>query len=237
MTMPEMQAAITNAGKYIDILAFDCCNMAAIEVVYQASLTGLVGMLVGSEETIPMNGFPYDLMLIPVALDPSRTREQVAVDMVEGWAQYYDPLSWATTVNLAAVNVTMISGSIGTVQTWCAKMYADLALYKKSYKTDVSNSYIAWATYYHVDLADLCDKIVADATIKDATLKTASTNLAILIDAAVLDVQSGSGADAARGMTLYWRVRSDWKTYSVAYHEVAFAIDMNWYNFLVAYNA
>lgn len=237
ITMPEFRSALVDAGEFIDVLSFDCCNMAAIEVVYQASLTGLVGMLVGSEETIPMNGFPYDLMLIPVALDPSRTREQVAVDMVEGWAQYYDPLSWATTVNLAAVNVTMISGSIGTVQTWCAKMYADLALYKKSYKTDVSNSYIAWATYYHVDLADLCDKIVADATIKDATLKTASTNLAILIDAAVLDVQSGSGADAARGMTLYWGVRSDWKTYSVAYHEVAFAIDMNWYNFLVAYNA
>jgi hypothetical protein len=235
--MPEMQAAITNAGKYIDILAFDCCNMAAIEVVYQASLTGLVGVLVGSEETIPMNGFPYDLMLIPVALDPSRTREQVAVDMVEDWAQYYDPRSWATTVNLAAVNVTMISGSIGTVQTWCAKMYEDLALYKKSYKTDVSNSYIAWATYYHVDMADLCDKIVADATIKDATLKTASTNLATLIDAAVLDVQSGSGAEAARGMTLYWGVRSDWKTHSVAYQDVAFAVDMNWYNFLVAYNA
>jgi hypothetical protein len=73
--------------------------------------------------------------------------------------------------------------------------------------------------------------------VTDATIKDASTNLATLIDAAVLDVQSGSGAEAARRMTLYLGVRSDWKTYSVAYHEVAFAIDMNWYNFLVAYNA
>jgi hypothetical protein len=237
ITMPEMQSAIQNAGVYIDILAFDCCNMASIEVIYQASLTNLVGLLVGSEETIPMNGFPYDLMLTPVANDPSRTPQQVAVDMVEGWAMYYDPLSWATTVNLAAIDVVMIGQSSGTLQTWCNLMYSDMGLYKKNYKNALSNCYIAWATYYHPDLADLGDALLADSGIKDAALRTATANMIALIDNAVLDVQSGSGAGDARGVTIWWGVRSDWKTYSVAYHDVAFAINMNWWAFLSLYNA
>lgn len=237
ITMPEMQAAIQSAGKYIDILAFDCCNMAAIEVVYQAGLTGLVGNIVASEETIPMNGFPYDLMLTPVANDPARSPSQVAVDMVNGWAAYYDPLTWASTVNLAAINVNTVMQSIGTIDAWCDRMYLDLAQYKKSYKTDLSNSYSAWGTYYHVDMADLCDVIAADATIKDATLKTLSTSVSALIDDAVLAVDNGAGNGDCRGITLWWASKSDWKTYKAAYQTVAFAIDMNWYAFLAAYNA
>ena len=94
ITMPEFQAALTSAGVYIDVMSFDCCNMAAIEVVYQTSLTGMVDNMVASEETIPMNGFPYDLMFTPLANDALRTPDQVAVDMVNGWAAYYDPLNW-----------------------------------------------------------------------------------------------------------------------------------------------
>lgn len=237
ITMPEMQAAIQSAGVYIDIFAFDCCNMAAVEVVYQAGLTGLVGHIVASEETIPMNGFPYDLMLTPLANDPSRTPAQVAVDMVDGWAAYYDPLTWASTVNLAAIDVGTLMQSIGTIDAWCDRMYADLAQYKKSYKNDLSASYCAWATSYHVDMADLCDHIAADATIKDATLKSMSTSVSALVDDAVLAVESGPNAGKCRGMTLYWGVRGDWKTYGPAYAGVAFAMDMGWYAFLAAYNA
>lgn len=237
ITMPEMQAAIENAGVYIDILAFDCCNMASVEVVYQASLTGLVGILVGSEETIPMNGFPYDLMLTPLALDESRTPQQVAVDMVEGWAAYYDPLSWATTVNLAAIDVATIGAGAATLQTWSSLMHQDLAIYKKNYKNDVRDSYVAWATLYHVDLADLAETLIADSGIKDAALKTASANVVALIDSAVLDVQSGQGAEDSRGLTLWWGVRSDWTMYSTAYTDVAYAIDMGWWAFLSSYNA
>jgi hypothetical protein len=75
------------------------------------------------------------------------------------------------------------------------------------------------------------------AGIKDAALRTATANMIALIDNAVLDVQSGSGAGDARGVTIWWGVRSDWKTYSVACHDVAFTINMNWWAFLSLYNA
>ncbi len=236
ITMDELQTAIEGAGAFIDILSFDACNMAAVEVVYEVAETGLVDLMVASEETIPENGFPYDLMWTQVAQDPTRTPEQVAVDMVDGWVAYYAPLSWATTVGLSAIDVGVIGSSIATLDTWVAEMHANLGAYAKYYKTALRDSYAAWATYKHVDMADLGDTLLANSKISDADLRTATANMVALVDNAVLAVWGGQGAEDARGLTIWWGVRGDWSAYSSAYAEVDFAVDLGWYDFLVDYN-
>jgi hypothetical protein len=236
ITMDELQTAIEGAGVFIDILSFDACNMAAVEVVYEVAQTGLVDLMVASEDTIPENGFPYDLMWTQVAQDPTRTPVQVAVDMVDGWAAYYDPLSWATTVGLSAIDVGVIGSSIATLDTWIAEMHANLGAYAKYYKTALSDAYSAWATYKHVDMADLGDTLLANSKISDADLRTATANMVALVDSAVLALSVGSGAEDARGLTIWWGVRGDWSFYSPAYAEVDFAVDLGWYDFLVDYN-
>ncbi len=236
ITMPELQAALVNAGVYVDVLSFDCCNMAAIEVVYQVSLTGMVDNMVASEETIPMNGFPYDLMFTTLANNPVRTPDQVACDMVAGWAAYYDPLNWAQTVALSAVDVASIGAQSQIFDNWVALMRADLAIYKKSYKNALSNAYCAWATSEHVDMADLGEWLLADTKIKDAALKAATSAMVVAIDSSVLAFDNGPGAAACHGLTLWWGVGGDWTTYKLAYTEVAFAMDTGWHAFLTAYN-
>lgn len=236
ITMPELESAITNAGVDIDILSFDACNMAAVEVVYQISLTGLVDYMVASEETIPMNGFPYDLMLTPLANDAARTPDQVAVDMVDGWAQYYDPLNWATTVGLSAIDVVSAGQSMPVLQTWCAEMYDNLGAYKRSYKNAIGSAYCAWATSKHLDLADLGEWLLADTKIMDADLRVAISAMVAAVDSAVLAVESGKGAEACHGMTIWWGLKGDWGMYSEAYLDVAFCQDTVWWDFLDDYN-
>jgi len=236
ITMDELQTAIEGAAVNIDILSFDACNMAAVEVVYEVAQTGLVDLLVASEETIPMNGFPYDLMWTPVLQDSSRTPSQVAVDMVDGWEAYYAPLSWATTVGLSAVDVATIGSSATILDTWVAEMHANLGAYARYYKTALRDAYSAWATYVHVDMADLGDTLLANSKIKDADLRTATANMVALVDSAVLAVWGGQGAEDSRGLTIWWGVRGDWSFYSPAFAEVYFAVDTGWYDFLVDYN-
>jgi hypothetical protein len=236
ITMDELQTAIEGAGVFIDILSFDACNMAAVEVVYEIAQTGLVDLMVASEETIPENGFPYDLMWTQVAQDPTRTPAQVAVDMVDGWEAYYAPLSWATTVGLSAIDVGVIGSSIATLDTWVAEMHANLGAYAKYYKTALRDAYAAWATYIHVDVADLGDLLLANSKISDADLRTATANMVALVDSAVLAVWGGQGAEDSRGLTIWWGVRGDWSFYSPAYAEVDFAVDLGWYDFLADYN-
>ncbi|MCJ7488586.1 MAG: clostripain-related cysteine peptidase [Thermoplasmata archaeon] len=237
ITMPELQAAIEGAGVSVDILGFDACNMAAIEVVWQVSLTGLVDILVGSEETIPMNGFPYDLMFTSVADDPSRTPTQVATDMVDGWAAYYDPLTWAQSVGLSATDVQSIGQQSSAFVDWAAAMHANLGSYAREYKKAIRDTYSAYATNKHLDMADLGDNILANSKISNAALRTATAAIVTAIDSSVIASCTGDWASACRGLTIWWGLTSDWDYSGPAYLvEVAFAIDTGWGAFLEDYN-
>jgi hypothetical protein len=236
ITMPAFQKAIEDAGVYIDILAFDACNMASVEVVYQVSLTGLVGIVVASEESVPTTGFPYDLMLGPTALDPSRTPAQFATDMVAGFEAFYAPQTWASTVALSAVDVGAIAASADTLISWGEAMYRCLPLYESNYKQALSDSYYAWATHYHVDIADLGDSLLADSAIVDARLRSVTDEMVDALDGATIAFWGGRAAEDSRGLTLWWANGGDWKYYADAYHDVQFAIDTEWWDLLYAYN-
>jgi hypothetical protein len=234
ITMPAFQAAIENAGVYIDVLAFDACNMASLEVAYQVSLTGLVGIMVGSEESVPTTGYPYDTMFMPTALDTSRSPSEMATDMVLAFEEFYAPQTWASTVALSAVDVQAIADATGVLQSWASEMHACLPEYVDYYKLDLRASYFAWCTHYHVDIADFGDTILADEAITDEALKTATTDMVAAIDGSVI---ANWGADEeSRGLTLWWGYGGDWRLYSDAYAEVAFAIDMGWWDLLDDYN-
>ena len=236
ITMPELQAAIEGAGVFIDILAFDACNMAAVEVVYQLALTDLVGIVVASEESIPLNGFPYDLMLTPVAEDPTRTPEQVATDMVNGWGEFYGPETWAKTNCLSATDALSIGMQSSALGDWCAAMHDNLEAYKWNYKSDLKAAYSAWATCEHVDLGDLCVQLLADEGITDETLRATTSAVAGVIESSVIAYWNADEVAACTGLTLYWGLAGDWMAYGDAYAEVAFSQDTGWWLFLDEYN-
>ena len=236
ITMPAFQMAIEDAGVHIDVLAFDACNMAAVEVVYQVSLTGLVEIVVASEESVPTTGFPYDLMLMPASLDPSRSPVQLASDMVAGFEAFYAPQTWASTVALSAVSVPAIAASAETLSAWANSMYSCLPMYASNYKQAVSEAYYAWATHYHVDIADFGDALLADASITDDNLRASTAAMVSAMDGSVIASWGGRAAEDSRGMTIWWANGGDWKYYSDAYAEVAFAIDMGWWALLDEYN-
>ncbi|UCE91912.1 MAG: hypothetical protein JSV90_01835 [Methanobacteriota archaeon] len=236
ITMPELQAAVEGAGVFIDVLAFDACNMASIEVVYQMSLTNQVGILVGSEESIPLDGYPYDLMLTPLAEDPSRTPEQLAADMVSGWGEFYGPETWAKTNCLSATDVRSLGMQGAVLEDWCRAMHDRLDEYEWNYKSALKASISAWATCEHVDVGDLCVQLLADDGITDEALRTATVSVADTIGSSVIAFWNAEEVAAFTGLTLYWGLAGDWTTYSDAYAEVAFAEDTGWWLFLDEYN-
>ncbi len=233
--MNEMKAAIEGANVHIDILSFDACNMGNIEVAYEAYTTGLVDYMVGSEESVPFDGYPYDFMWTPVANDESRTPAQVCVDMVEGWGQYYDQTSF-TTVNLGAVDVSAIGASAAVFENWCGLMHDNLAAYAKLYATALKNAYSAWATKTFVDMADLGDTLLADNKFSNAELRAATTAMVAAVDNAVLAVHSCDALPDARGLTLWWGQKGDWRYYGPMYLDTQWAVDMGWYDFLADFN-
>ena len=239
ITLQEMEDAIVGAGVYIDILAFDACSCSSIEMAYQAAQTGLVELLVASEELVAGDGFPYDLMFTPVALDPSRTPDQVAADMVDGWIQAYEPLSWAWYCTLGVVDVMEIADGLDVLTDWVAQMTDGLLDYTYNYRIALRDSYyVSCGSHYQVDMVDLGRHLMDDPELaEDIELMEATQAMMDLIEGAVKYVYNTDTTAACGGVSIYWGSHNDaWKIHYEEYCTVSFADDTGWGEFLVLYN-
>jgi hypothetical protein len=235
--LDELKSAIVDAGAYIDILSCDACSMSSVETLYTVSLTGLVDIVVASLETVAGDGFPYDFMFTPVALDPTRTPDQVASDMIDGWAQYYDPQSQYFYATLGAVSLSSLAQSMSTVDAWCDAIHANLDAYYKAYKSALRNTYSVFYTKYQVDMVDLGNQLLANSKITDTALRALTQDMITAVEDAVLYLDNAPNTMMCGGITLWWGTGSDWSSWSSVYAGLDFPAYTGWYDFLVDYNS
>jgi len=235
--LDELKSAVVDAGAYIDIFSCDACSMSSVETLYTLSLTGLVDIVVASLETVAGDGFPYDFMFTPVALDPARTPDQVAADMIDGWAQYYDPQSEYFYATLGAVSLSSLSQSMSTVDAWCDAIHANLDEFYRAYKSVVRDTYSVFYTKYQVDMVDLGNQLLASSKITDATLKALTEDMIAAVEDAVLYLDDAPNTVMCGGITLWWGTSTEWNWYSDVYAGLDFPAATGWYDFLVDYNS
>ncbi len=240
ITLDEMHDAIVGAGVYIDILAFDACSCSSIEMSYEAAMTGLVELLVASEELVAGDGFPYDAMFTPLAMGESSTPDEVAFDMVDGWISSYEPLPWSWYCTLGVVDVMEIAEGIGVIEAWVEQMADGLPAYIPSYRKALTDSYyVSCGSHYQVDMVDLGRHLVDDPVVgKDKPLVEATEAMIALIEGAVKYVYNTDTTAACGGVSIYWGSHNqNWRVLYPTYLEVPFAADTGWGEFLFTYNA
>ena len=237
LTILKLRTAIARVAVPIDVLTFDCCNMADIDAVYDIGLTGLVKYVVADEEEVDQDGIPYDNALRPLIDDPSLTPEQVANDTVTGWGRYYRSVRCQNWDSLSSIDVSTVMDAAPDLTAWVARLHADLGQYKARYQAALHHSFFA-SESWQVDLADVASRLANDPKIADTTLKTLSATVAANVRAATLNLWDGSYASAFTGMTLWWGTRGEWTYYRGDYaKQVAFGHQTGWLSFLKAYNA
>lgn len=96
---------LQEAGK-VDILGFDACLMNMAEVAYEVKDQAAV--IVGSEETIPGLGYPYDLFLGAMAKKPAMSNEETGALMVEAFKLFYEKMN--KNVQLSALRSAKLEG-------------------------------------------------------------------------------------------------------------------------------
>ena len=74
-------------GKGVDLLAFDACNMATIEVAYE--LRDAVPYIVASETTEPYDGLPYKMFISDMISTPEISARDLAAKIVHEYVLYY----------------------------------------------------------------------------------------------------------------------------------------------------
>ncbi len=101
----QIGKVLQEAGK-VDILAFDACLMQMAEVAYEVKDQAQV--IVGSEETVPGQGYPYALFLGAMTKKPGMSTEETGALMVEAYKMFYEKSG--KNVQLSALRTSKLAG-------------------------------------------------------------------------------------------------------------------------------
>ncbi|UCE92183.1 MAG: hypothetical protein JSV90_03360 [Methanobacteriota archaeon] len=235
----EMREAIVGAGVDIDILGFDACMCACIETAYEAAASELVDLMVASEELVDYDGFPYDLMFTPLALDPEKTAIDVAFDMVDGWAAHYSENEWAWFATLGVIDVSVILDGIDAIDDWTEGMLEGLPEHLTDYKSALrDSSSVSCVSHYQADMVDLGRHLLAlDSVAEDTELAEAIQTMMDCIDEAILYVYNPERKADSTGLSILWAIHDAWSNSAENYALwTSFAVDTSWPEFLTQYN-
>ena len=231
--MVELESAFTSAGEVVDLLAFDACNMAMMEVAYALSLTELVQFMVASEEYGPGDGLPLDDILTTLVSDPSMTPQELGAVMVDEWSTHYGKTNGGR-MTLASIDIAEFGARMGTFGNWTAKMLDMLPSYEDYYQDAVQRAHTMTAYPYFVDVFDLAYHLLDEEDITDPTLISLTTQIRTDVQAYVADFWGGPKMDDCGGVTMYWAQDNDWGWYGADYLDTQFASDTGWGDFLTA---
>ncbi len=215
-------------GRPLDIIGFDACLMAMMEVDYQIMSTARYA--VGSEEEEPGNGWPYDRVLKALAQKPAMTPDELARTVVTQYAASY---SAGDGVTLAAVDL----GQSDSLAVAVGKLGQSLlGLVGNRSKGTLLSAVRAKVQEYsapyddYVDLVDLCDglqRLLGDAAVTKAcaAVKQAAAKM-VLASAA-----KGSAVARSHGISIYFPKHK----VCALYAKLDFAKKSAWAKFIASY--
>jgi hypothetical protein len=232
LDVPKLNQIMHSVG-FIDIVGFDACDMGQAEVYYE--LVGHSSYVVGSEESIPLVGWPYDTNAQDLVNNPSQDARTYATELVVNYGGLYSSLKGFGAETFSAIDVNQIPALTTAFTTWTTTMQANLAQYKSKYAAALKSSKKMWATTYYVDIGDYMNKLLAQSI--PTTLITATQNVKTALTNAVIANWYGKKQSNIYGLTFYFAKTNLWPTARPYYLAVTWGQTTGWTNFLDAYCA
>lgn len=221
ISTPELARVFAAAGP-VDVLAFDACLMQTVEVAYE--VRRYAGLVVGSEETEPGEGYPYDLILNALNARPGMSPEELARAIVESYRDRNETLYLDTTQS--ALRTAALDGLRERLDAWV------LAAASSGDSVAVKRALFFAHGFYEIDQKDLSDilRLTAEGA-SCAALKTASLEAGRWLEEKVVAANGVSGYShrPARGLAVY---ASPKYSYNEDYSELAWSQDGLWDDFL-----
>ena len=91
-------------GRPIDVLGFDACKMAMAEICYEVRES--VSIVVGSDEQIPKESWPYERLLRDLARFPGMNASTLSTLIVSRYVEKYKVPGKSDRVSLSAMNLS-----------------------------------------------------------------------------------------------------------------------------------
>lgn len=226
MDLDELKAALPSIG-FIDMVAYDGCNMAAIEV--QLLWHGHATALAHSQEYVYWEGVQYDLVLEQLAADPDMTADQLAIATSQSATE---DKTWSA----VAVD-DRFARLVTAVDAWSLELKRGLPEYRRQYGQAFNATQSFWRAPNDRDLYDMAYEV--NRLVSDSRIRSKSQEVMAAVDAVVLHERhaSGPGYAGAHGITIYLITKAAQKDSDYTYYrdKVDFAAQTGWDEFLDAY--
>lgn len=152
-------------GRKIDVFATDACLMQMAGVAFEFRNSAAV--VVGSEETIPGRGYPYDTILNQLAGNPGMDAEGLGRAMVDNYGA-----SYTNDATLSAIRTSALPGFVGALNNWVLAVKADRKAFTDAADTALVNATSRFTNKESKDLFDYTERVEAglpaSQPVKDA---------------------------------------------------------------------
>ena len=223
LDMEEVKAALPSLG-FIDVVGFDGCNMASIEV--QQLWHGHATAVTHSQEWVGGEGLQYDLVLAQLAANPNMTADQVAIASSQS-------ATGDKTWSAVAVD-SRFDALLNAVNQWSVALNNGLGANRRKYDRAFGATRSFWQAPMDKDLYDMAFEINRNVT--DANLKARSQAVMNAVNAVVLHERHVNAYADVHGITIYHISRAAEKDSNYTYYRgLDFALQTGWDEFLDAY--
>jgi len=238
LTIEEVKEALENSiiGK-VDLLGFDACLMASMEVAFTMELSGKVGVMVASEDSIPWDGWPYDIVLSNLVGTPTQNEYELSIAIVDDYIASYEEIGWSKVfTTLSSISLSRTNEVVSSLKALVSKLLADFDVYKRSI-THARNQadrywFGAWHQGPYIDLFNFVHQLEAEETLMPYTAPILDAWSSLVIHSKAC---SGPHNRGANGLTIYFpRNRNSFYTPEPYYESVPELIEETNWNALLA---
>jgi hypothetical protein len=157
--LTQDEVVMTLAEYPIDILAYDACLQAMIEVAYEYNARGLnVHYLVASENYVPTYGYPYDEILNALIANPEMSALDFAELIVAKFAEFYQPrahFNGGVMATLSVIDISMVDKAVKELANLTNALKNKMEAYHDLISEARGVGNLPWSEYgweYYIDM-------------------------------------------------------------------------------------
>jgi hypothetical protein len=223
LNMEEVKAALPSIG-FIDMVGFDGCQMASIEV--DMLWHGHATALSHSQEWVGGEGIQYDLVLAQLAANPTMTADQVAIATTQSATS---DKTWSA----VAVD-SRFDSLLSAVNQWSVALNNGLGANRKKYDQAFTATRSFWQAPMDKDLYDMAYEI--NHLVSDQTIRSKSQAVMNAVNSVVLSERHVNAYADVHGITIYHISKATEKDSNYTYYQTLdFSLQTGWNEFLDAY--
>ncbi len=207
LTLPEMEKAVANAGVPLEIVGFDACLMASLEVA--ECFQGYAHYLVASEETEPGFGWDFTSFIEYASENPGCSGADLGKNMADSFYAKCEEYGNAQMATLSVVDLTRLPALSSSFRNLSGEMLlcandADLlrAIAQGAAEAEAYGESAGSGGYDMVDLGDLVEHT-------KSVLKENAGSVDTAIGDAVVYEKHGSYRSGANGISVFYPIYTD----------------------------